>query len=131
MRQFGYILNCLLQRADPRMRELTAVYVLLTLKGSLRMDSLELSTAQSPREDPLRILDPAQKKLGTIEAQRVMAVMEEAMKRLERILTLPFLAESLQRSVPECSYLRWSVSMQTLGFACISVQVCKESSLHY
>ena len=54
--------------------------------------------ANSPnQEDPLRILAPAQKKLTTIESQRVMSVVDETMKRLEGVLLLPALLESLDR----------------------------------
>jgi hypothetical protein len=55
-------------------------------------------SANSPnQEDPLRILAPAQKKLTTIESQRVMSVVDETMKRLEGVLLLPALLESLDR----------------------------------
>ena len=52
----------------------------------------ERSPSQS--EDPLRILAPAQKKLTTIESQRVLSVVDETMKRLEGVLLLPALIES-------------------------------------
>ena len=62
----------------------------------------EHSSAQSPNpDDPLRILAPAQKKLTTIESQRVLSVVDETMKRLEGVILLPALMESLDRfSVP-------------------------------
>ena len=66
-------------------------------KGSPRRESFENSLAQTPEEDPLRILAPAQKKLATIESQRVLAVMDEAIRRMDGALLLPFLADSLQR----------------------------------
>ena len=60
-----------------------------------------LSSAQSPdpmqSEDPLRILAPAQKKLTTIESQRVLSVVDETTKRLEGVLLLPALIESMER----------------------------------
>ena len=60
------------------------------------------SSLQSPiPDDPLRILAPAQKKLTTIESQRVMSVVEDTMKRIEGVVLLPVLMESLERfSVP-------------------------------
>ena len=60
------------------------------------------SALQSPiPEDPLKILAPAQKKLATIESQRVMSVVEDTMKRIEGVVLLPVLMESLERfSVP-------------------------------
>ena len=70
-------------------------------KGYAKRESPEnivTSWVQSPNfEDPLRILAPAQKKLSTVESQRILAVMEEATKRLECALVLPFLADSLHR----------------------------------
>lgn len=70
------------------------------VKGSLVKAELmdDNSFAQSPnQDDPLRILAPAQKKLTTIESQRVLGVVDETMKRLEGVLLLPVLLESLDR----------------------------------
>ena len=58
------------------------------------MDDLSLTPSS---EDPLRILAPGQKKLTTIESQRVLAVMEEAIKRVEGATVIPILANSLER----------------------------------
>lgn len=66
------------------------------MKGSLRNHTDDLSLTPSS-EDPLRILAPGQKKLSTIESQRVLAVMEEATKRLEGATLIPILAHSLER----------------------------------
>lgn len=55
------------------------------------------STHTPTTEDPLRILAPAQKKLTTIESQRVLGVMDETMRRLEGVVTLPVLVNSLDR----------------------------------
>ena len=70
-------------------------------KESARRENLENSIAGSVRtpnsEDPLRILAPAQKKLSSVESQRVLAVVDEAAKRVESALALPFLVDSLQR----------------------------------
>lgn len=63
-------------------------------RGSARKDHPEDYT---PTEDPLRILAPGQKKLTTIESQRVLAAMEEAMKRLDYALLIPHLASSIDR----------------------------------
>lgn len=48
-------------------------------------------------EHSLRILAPMQKKLTSVEAQRVMAVVSEASRKLEGVLAIPFLAESIDR----------------------------------
>ena len=72
----------------------------MKLKGPIKKDKLDESLSGSlhtPYEDPLRILAPAQKKLTTIESQRVLAVMDEVLKRLDNVLVLPFLSSSLQR----------------------------------
>lgn len=58
------------------------------------MDDISLTPSS---EDPLRILAPGQKKLSTIESQRVLAVMEEAIKRLDGATLIPILAHSLER----------------------------------
>jgi hypothetical protein len=51
----------------------------------------------SPEETFCRILAPSQKKLSTVESQRVAAVMDEGIKRLEIALVVPFLAASASR----------------------------------
>ena len=52
---------------------------------------------QKLKIDPLRALEPARKKLGTLEAQRVMAVLVDAIKRTEIVTALPFIVENLDR----------------------------------
>ncbi|XP_013381737.1 IQ domain-containing protein D [Lingula anatina] len=47
--------------------------------------------------DPLRALEPARKKLTTVEAQRVMAVLEDTRKRIELVSYLPFIIDDLDR----------------------------------
>ncbi len=65
-------------------------------KVSVRLES-QASLENTPEEDPLRILAPGQKKLTTVESQRVLAVVDDTSRRLEGALTLPFLSESLDR----------------------------------
>lgn len=48
-------------------------------------------------EDPLRKLAPARKKLATVEAQRILGSTDEAVRRMESALVLPFLSASLER----------------------------------
>ena len=48
-------------------------------------------------EDALKILTPAQKKLSSVEAQRVMAVTDEALSKLEKALSLSYLSQSMDR----------------------------------
>ena len=59
--------------------------------------SFDEPSSTTPHEDPLRILVPAQKKLNTIESQRVLSVINETTRRLEIALVIPSLAESLER----------------------------------
>ena len=60
-----------------------------------------ISSFSTPHDDPLRILVPAQKKLSTIESQRVLSVVDETAQHLEAALAIPSLADSLERlSVP-------------------------------
>jgi len=67
------------------------------LRGSAKKDQLDDSSLTPSSEDPLRILAPGQKKLSTIESQRVLAAMEEAIKRLSNATLIPLLASSLDR----------------------------------
>ena len=50
-----------------------------------------------PRGDPTRALEPARKKLTTIESQRIMAVFEESIKRAEIVTALPYITENIDR----------------------------------
>ncbi|KAK6192225.1 hypothetical protein SNE40_003732 [Patella caerulea] len=47
--------------------------------------------------DPSRALEPARKKIATIEAQRVMSVFEETIRRTEIITLLPHIISNLDR----------------------------------
>ncbi|XP_046347833.1 dynein regulatory complex protein 10-like [Haliotis rufescens] len=47
--------------------------------------------------DPSRALEPTRKKLSTIEAQRVMTVFEETIRRVEVITLLPHILQNLDR----------------------------------
>ena len=49
------------------------------------------------RVDPLRALEPARKKLTSIESQRVMAVISEAIRRIELTGMFPAIIEQLPR----------------------------------
>lgn len=48
-------------------------------------------------ESPLRKLAPARKKLATVEAQRILGTTDQAIRRMESALALPFLSTSLER----------------------------------
>ena len=47
--------------------------------------------------DPLRALEPAKKKLSTLESQRIMAVLVESIKKVELVTAMPFILENLDR----------------------------------
>ena len=49
------------------------------------------------RIDPQRALEPARKKLTSLEAQRIMAVINESVKRLELISVLPSIIENIEQ----------------------------------
>lgn len=49
------------------------------------------------RLDPLRALEPARKKLSTIESQRIMAVLVETIRRTELVSIMPYILENLDR----------------------------------
>ena len=47
--------------------------------------------------DPSRALEPARKKIATIEAQRVMSVFEDTIARAELVTLMPFIIDNLDR----------------------------------
>jgi len=49
------------------------------------------------RLDPTRALEPARKKIATIEAQRIMSVFEDTIAKSEIVTLLPFIIENLDR----------------------------------
>lgn len=49
------------------------------------------------RIDPQRALEPARKKLSTVEAQRIMAVLHDSIRRTELVTALPYILENLDR----------------------------------
>ncbi|KAL3858482.1 hypothetical protein ACJMK2_013071 [Sinanodonta woodiana] len=49
------------------------------------------------RLDPSRALEPARKKISTIEAQRVMSVFEDTIQKAEIVALLPYLMQNLDR----------------------------------
>lgn len=49
------------------------------------------------RLDPSRALEPARKKIATIEAQRVMSVFEDTISRIEQISMLPYMIRNIDR----------------------------------
>lgn len=69
----------------------------MRMRGSGRKDPVDDTSLTPSSEDPLRILAPGQKKLSTIESQRVLAVMEEAIKRMKNAMLIPIFATSLER----------------------------------
>ena len=49
------------------------------------------------RLDPSRALEPARKKIATIEAQRIMSVFEDTIAKSEIVTLLPFIIDNLDR----------------------------------
>lgn len=49
------------------------------------------------RLDPSRALEPARKKIATIEAQRVMSVFEDTIAKSEIVTLLPYIVDNLDR----------------------------------
>ncbi|CAG2237785.1 unnamed protein product [Mytilus edulis] len=49
------------------------------------------------RLDPARALEPARKKIATVEAQRVMSVFEDTIQRIEISSMIPYILENLDR----------------------------------
>lgn len=85
--------------ADPVLRSVqTPTQLKFRIKTTTQASFDEaISSSSTPHEDPLRILVPAQKKLSTIESQRVLSVVDETARHLEAALVIPSLADSLER----------------------------------
>ena len=49
------------------------------------------------RIDPQRALEPARKKLSTVEGQRIMAVLYDSIRRTELLTALPYILENVER----------------------------------
>lgn len=47
--------------------------------------------------DPARALEPARKKLSTIESQRIMSVFDDCIKRIEIVTSLPYIMKNYDR----------------------------------
>ena len=65
----------------------------------LKQDSLvsTASTSSAAQDDLARILDPSQKKLTTVESQRVLSVLDECIKKLQIISVLPSVMRDIGR----------------------------------
>lgn len=68
----------------------------LCLRSRATGGTNEFLSSTTPRDDPLRILVPAQKKLSTIESQRVLAIVSETSRQLELALLIPTLVNSAE-----------------------------------
>ncbi|XP_038646441.1 dynein regulatory complex protein 10 [Scyliorhinus canicula] len=51
----------------------------------------------SPKVDSLRILEPVRKKLASIEAERIISVVEKTIKKIEIITLIPHLFDNINR----------------------------------
>lgn len=66
-------------------------------------EHLNLKVKEKPKvkpkegNDPLKVLDPVRKKLTSVEAQRVVAVADETIRRIEVVTLLPYITENLDR----------------------------------
>lgn len=49
------------------------------------------------KTDPLRVLDPGRKKLTTVESQRILAVLDDSIKKAEIVTLLPYVLENMER----------------------------------
>ena len=86
--------------ADPLLRSSMPTQLRFRTKVA-KQESIDYPSSNTPNEDPLRILLPAQKKLSTIESQRILSVVDEAMRKLETALLIPSMSTSLDRfSIP-------------------------------
>ena len=75
---------------------------LQTRNGNVTPQQLQDKPGKGPilrikKVDPLRALEPTHKKLTTIEAQRIMAVLVETIRRTELVGILPYIIENIDR----------------------------------
>ena len=76
------------------------LYMKLSTKSSTNMAPHPPMMAKQRgilRMDPKRALEPARKKLTTVEAQRIMAVLHDSIRRTELLTALPHILENLER----------------------------------
>lgn len=59
-------------------------------------DNLTLKTV-SPKVDVLQILEPVRRKLASIEAERIISVIEKTIDKLEKVTLLPHISNNLSR----------------------------------
>ncbi|XP_072103651.1 dynein regulatory complex protein 10 isoform X2 [Mobula birostris] len=65
---------------------------------SRRMIDYDLITQRGgPKADALQILEPFRRKLASIEAERIISVIEKTIENLERVTLLPHIADNLSR----------------------------------
>ncbi|XP_062890414.1 dynein regulatory complex protein 10 [Mobula hypostoma] len=65
---------------------------------SRRMIDYDLITQRGgPKADALQILEPFRRKLASIEAERIISVIEKTIENLERVTLLPHIAYNLSR----------------------------------
>ena len=90
---------------EPHMSSQTKINLRFSTKAS-NQGSYESPSSSTPNGDPLRILFPAQKKLSTIESQRILSVLDETVRKIEAALLIPSMSTSLDcLSVPFGSQL--------------------------
>lgn len=78
-----------------RTGNMTSITSSLDEAQSKTHDKVKLRTKEVT--DPLRVLEPVTKKLTSLEAQRVMAVLEDSIRRVEISTILPYIVENLSR----------------------------------
>lgn len=86
------------------MATLTEVQPMETVQMRLPLGSQPTPSSASPfqkrnkiRLDPLRALEPARKKLSSIESQRVMCVLEDTKNRCDIITALPHIIKNIDK----------------------------------
>ncbi len=101
-------------------------------RTSDRKNQLDDVSVTPSSDNPLRILAPGQKKLTTIESLRVIAVMDEAIRRLDGAMVIPIIAASLDRFsislgaelVGMLNDYTWLVSEYTTVYESMKTQGC-------
>lgn len=76
------------------------MHLKLQTKSSVSMQPHPPTNTKPKRKmliDPQRALEPARKKLSTLESQRIMAVLVDTIRKIEIVSSLPYILENLDR----------------------------------
>ena len=80
-----------------RMAKMPSAASSLSERQSRMQEKVHSSNNTREIGDPLKVLEPERKKLTSLESQRIMAVLEDTVRRIEISTILPYVVENLGR----------------------------------